>query len=452
VSLKLLLKDNITAMINQELPPAIRVVKYLRVGKTFNPKAAASSRTYLYFIPSFAFATPAELASLEAPSEAPLEATEAVGAEVVGVDAAAKDVLVKTSVEAGVAVEGEEVKTEDVVEGEEGHPFEREDPAVAKARQSREQARLKAFRLPQEGRDRLAGLLQGYVGTKNFHNFTAKKDPLDKSNIRYIMGFGVQQVFVHEGMEFVHLQVLMHTNMHMHTRTYTHTHTLTHTLTHTHTRTQVHGQSFMLHQIRKMVGLVVAVTRGLVPDTMLIGDKATGFEMHRKRVPTAPSLGLLLDRPHFKSYDDKLMSENDVGDKETFEKAFASCQTELDAFKAQHIISHICKAELESFSCVQFLEDLHTEGRNWGCEPQDLKDVTPPEVLARWDEKKKLDQAARRELSVARVPSLLQNTIPQNPPTVSSDSLPVIPSVTTPSEVVPAHATPPSDFVPAKTS
>lgn len=48
----------------------------------------------------------------------------------------------------------------------------------------------------------------------------------------------------------------------------------------------------MLHQIRKMVGLMIAVVRGLAD--MGIMEKAFGKD--KVMIPTAPGLGLLLDK------------------------------------------------------------------------------------------------------------------------------------------------------------
>ena len=55
---------------------------------------------------------------------------------------------------------------------------------------------------------------------------------------------------------------------------------------------EVKGQSFMLHQIRKMIGLVIAILRGHCPDSTL--DLAWGVQ--RVDVPRAPGLGLMLDQ------------------------------------------------------------------------------------------------------------------------------------------------------------
>lgn len=52
------------------------------------------------------------------------------------------------------------------------------------------------------------------------------------------------------------------------------------------------GQSFMLHQIRKMVGLSLAVVRGLTGEETI--DRC--WTVDRLDVPTAPGLGLVLDQ------------------------------------------------------------------------------------------------------------------------------------------------------------
>ena len=67
-------------------------------------------------------------------------------------------------------------------------------------------------------------------------------------------------------------------------------------------RMVVTGQSFMLHQIRKMVGVVVAIMRGLLP------ENAISLALEPKRdvvTPIAPDVGLFLDESIFESYNSK---------------------------------------------------------------------------------------------------------------------------------------------------
>lgn len=54
---------------------------------------------------------------------------------------------------------------------------------------------------------------------------------------------------------------------------------------------RVKGQSFMLHQIRKMVGTTIAVARGLASlDTL-----HRAWKTERLDLPVAPGLGLVLE-------------------------------------------------------------------------------------------------------------------------------------------------------------
>ena len=48
----------------------------------------------------------------------------------------------------------------------------------------------------------------------------------------------------------------------------------------------------MIHQIRKMVGLVIAIVRGFAPETVLV----EAFQRDKVDIPRAPALGLLLEQ------------------------------------------------------------------------------------------------------------------------------------------------------------
>ena len=54
---------------------------------------------------------------------------------------------------------------------------------------------------------------------------------------------------------------------------------------------KVKGQSFMIHQIRKMIGMTMAVVRGHASETDLVNT----WDKERVDVPRAPGLGLMLD-------------------------------------------------------------------------------------------------------------------------------------------------------------
>ena len=98
---------------------------------------------------------------------------------------------------------------------------------------------LKAFRVDSTRIGILRDALKCYEGTHSYHNFTTGKHPTDANSKRYIISFTCGEPFVDLGSdsEWVLLSVV--------------------------------GQSFLLNQIRKMIGLATEVTNGQVPISMM---------------------------------------------------------------------------------------------------------------------------------------------------------------------------------------
>ena len=82
---------------------------------------------------------------------------------------------------------------------------------------------------------------------------------MDPRAKRYIMKFECSDTFISQGMEFITLQIK--------------------------------GQSFMLHQIRKMVGLVVGIARNVAPKEVV----HIAFKEDKIDIPIVPGLGLVLN-------------------------------------------------------------------------------------------------------------------------------------------------------------
>lgn len=166
-------------------------------------------------------------------------------------------------------------------------------------------AAKRRYRITPARLDQLQEALNQYLGTKNFHNFTVQKNASDPSAKRTIKSFVVNP----EPIQINDTQWLS---------------------------LKVHGQSFMMHQIRKMVGMAVLVTR-CGTDFERISQ---GYGDDRISIPKAPSLGLLLERPVFENYNQK------AGD--SFEKPkidFGNYEEELQKFKNEHIYQRIFDLE-----------------------------------------------------------------------------------------------------------
>ncbi|XP_053671167.1 pseudouridylate synthase 1 homolog [Anopheles nili] len=191
-------------------------------------------------------------------------------------------------------------------------------PTIAFA-PNEEKTNIHTYRLPADRLNRVNNVLSLFVGTNNFHNFTSRKIFDDPSVKRFIMLFECEAPFIPEGTtaEFATIKIK--------------------------------GQSFMLHQIRKMVGLTLAIVRGLAESDII--SKAFGSE--RYGIPTAPGLGLVLSRIHYDKYN---IRYGEDGCHETLE--FEKEETTIQEFFKQHIATTIVESELNTNSMIDWLEKL----------------------------------------------------------------------------------------------
>lgn len=152
--------------------------------------------------------------------------------------------------------------------GQEGEPWDGQVSQISEE----ERAALSQWRAPAELLEQTRNLFKAYVGTRPFHNFTIGIQATEMKAMRHIIDVSVAEPFVSEdnGLEWV--------------------------------RVRFHGASFMLHQIRKMVGLVILAVR------LGVGPSVIQYCLDKKvkvPVPRAPALGLLLDRALFDQYNDR---------------------------------------------------------------------------------------------------------------------------------------------------
>ncbi|XP_044146020.1 tRNA pseudouridine synthase A [Bufo gargarizans] len=179
------------------------------------------------------------------------------------------------------------------------------------------------FRLGQETLDKVNELLALYKGTHNFHNFTSQKGPRDPSAKRYIMEMHCEPPFLQGGLELAVIKVK--------------------------------GQSFMMHQIRKMIGLVIAVVKGYAPPSIMQRSWGEG----KVDIPKAPGLGLVLERVHFEKYNQRFGND---GLHESLD--WAEEVEQIEAFKKAHIYPTIIQTEIEEKSMASWLATLSIHDYN----------------------------------------------------------------------------------------
>lgn len=162
----------------------------------------------------------------------------------------------------------------------------------------------KAYRIHPDRMARIRSALSRFIGSYRYHNYTIDKSYKDPSAIRTIKSFVLdEKLIVIKDTEWVSLKV--------------------------------HGQSFMMHQIRKMVSMVALLVRcgcheGRMQDTL---------NSDRLSIPKAPSLGLLLERPVFDEYNKKL---EDFGHKSI---DFGRYKEAIAEFKQREIYERIFREE-----------------------------------------------------------------------------------------------------------
>ncbi|KAF9352868.1 tRNA pseudouridine synthase 1 [Mortierella sp. NVP85] len=286
VSLKMIVDiEDIIGKINEQLPEQIRIFGKIRTLNAFNAKVLCDSRVYEYLLPTYVFLPRPPLPERE-------KSTGTVLREDIPEGSKAWDECVHISTPEEMA---------------EKRNYRIDEATLAKVREG----------------------FAAYIGTKNFHNFTIKKDFKEKTCQRYMMSFTVSDPIMIQGTEWLSLKV--------------------------------HGQSFMLHQIRKMVGLIIMIVRTdtplkLIPET---------FKENRINIPKAPSLGLLLER---------VQGKNEPLDFEPYRE-------EMEAFKQKYIYDGIFKEELEFNRFDEYLQILDGHAEKYSLSYLNKDGVIPKDAI-----------------------------------------------------------------------
>lgn len=294
--------------LNKILPTDIRVYKIQPVTSSFNAYMMCVGRRYQYYLPTCALCSKEEFDTLLPHAVAPQFVTE-------------DDMGIET--EGQEATEGAE---EEADAGEGSHTGEKrsrnkdEDddakhrPASSKNEPRRvnndikygaepmnvfkniteeHMKRLATYRINATNLERARRLFQLYLGTKPFHNFTPGGKPSNMATMRYMQKITVNEPEVlvpslAEGQENEALQ------RHL---------TSTYAEGMEWVRIEIEGQSFMLNQIRKMIGCVISVMVLGLPDYFVTDCVQTNVI---RGIPMAPANGLFLSYLDFALYNKRL--------------------------------------------------------------------------------------------------------------------------------------------------
>lgn len=109
-------------------------------------------------------------------------------------------------------------------------------------------------------------------------------------------------------------------------------------------------QSFMMHQIRKMVGLIIAIMRGHATAAEMLNHVFSAWKVD---VPRAPGLGLILEQVHMDFYNQRF-GDDGVHD----EVSCSGSEAEVAEFTKEYIYPTIIRVEKSENSMLKWLAEL----------------------------------------------------------------------------------------------
>lgn len=181
------------------------------------------------------------------------------------------------------------------------------------------------YRIPQARIKRVQQALNNYLGTRNYHNYTIQKTFRDPSAKRNIKSFVVntEPILIGDGPEEEKTEWLS---------------------------LKVHGQSFMMHQIRKMIGMVTLLVRS---GSDIDKTMAHSFTDARYSIPKVPGLGLMLERPVFDSYNNIQAAKH-----EREPLRFDKYNDKIEEFKRREIYARMFSEEEEKGEFGRFFNHV----------------------------------------------------------------------------------------------
>jgi len=177
------------------------------------------------------------------------------------------------------------------------------------------------YRINKNQMELLRIALRSMEGTRYFHNYTNGKSWTDKAAQRYIIRFeALEPVIDENGVEWI--------------------------------PTQITGQSFLLHQIRKMVCMASEVARGAA-NLSVIEDS---FSQRKMQTSIAPAQGLFLDMSFFEQYnnDKRHNVESPILWHEIEDTSNTAAQG-IQKFKEMTLMKHIMKEEYNEGNFIKYI-------------------------------------------------------------------------------------------------
>ncbi|CAH8577875.1 unnamed protein product [Schistosoma rodhaini] len=231
------------------------------------------------------------------------------------------------------------------------------------------------YRLTVEQITQVNRLLEKYKGTHNFYNFTSGRLVTDRSCSRYIISAECMPTFLLGEHQYTIIRIA--------------------------------GQSFMLHQIRKMIGLALAVLRGYATEAVF----DIVFSKERIDIPKAPGLGLMLNQVDFSQYNTKYQND---GIHQPID--WSKYEEQRNEFKMHYVYEHIDLIESKENSMFRWLSTLDNHTYSF-------RDSPSPLIVADNGSKTDDTQIANQDYVSIRTPFNIKDNLNKND--VSECDIPV---------------------------
>ena len=336
VSLNMVLHPpGIIQRINDHLPEQIRVFGSRRVVKGFDARKACDKRRYEYILPAWVFA----------PEDDPVKQ------KALKIASSRKKCNDSNT-------ELQSISEENIKEAELDTSVDLEKIDDAKSEEMKNV--VSGFEFDDTCQEKLNSILQQYEGTHNFHNYTVRTAHTASNAKRYIISFRCHSTFKIEDENWVRLVVI--------------------------------GQSFMMHQIRKMVGMAVATYLGIAPPHCLTHAMKTTAPL---LTPMAPDLGLFLDECYFDGYNKRWAQLHERLSLEDF-------ADEVAKFKEACIYPHIRRRDSLDFVNANWLatvNDLNYKFSTWNTENEHRRAAHGEPCVKRTKDVSTKDEAKRRRVN-----------------------------------------------------
>lgn len=196
------------------------------------------------------------------------------------------------------------------------------------------QKHLLDYRVTKDQKEALQEALKQYEGTHSFHNFTKGVSSSEARASRYIVSFRVEDPIIVDGIEWI--------------------------------PTQVVGQSFLLHQIRKMVSLAVDTVR-----LSLDGTKCIQQALQKDsdiRTNLAPAQGLFLEMSFYDLYNQRQERSPNPADLDVLDwhSEETPAYHRWKTFRNEVIMTHVIKEEEKEGNFIKYLygQEMYFEYAN----------------------------------------------------------------------------------------